>query len=199
MKTHLVSIAAVMACHIMHAQNQFSSNEFQMDIAKSELKWHGGSLFQINDHDGIVQFKKGYLKVQDGKLWGGSFEVDMNTIKTLDTGGANGELDKHLKNEDFFDVKKYPTAWLSIQKVKPIENDMYEVEANLNIKGITKPILFNAKLEEINNRWQMTTKFIIDRQRWNITYGSPDNDVMDPVRDYSISDAIKFEVKVLTD
>lgn len=197
MKTPILLVAALIACTFTKAQSIFSTNEFPIDTSKSVLKWHGSSLFQINDHDGIVQFKKGYLKVENGKLWGGSFEVDMTTI-VADDDGPNSGLANHLKNEDFFDVKKYPTAWLSIQKVRTVENGQYEIEANLSIKGIVKPVLFYATLEEVNKRWHLVTKFIIDRSRWNIVYGRNGGDITDPMKNYSISDAIKFDVTIVT-
>lgn len=197
MKTQLLVCITLLMCTYSIAQNILNTNEFPMDPSKSSLKWHGSSLFQINDHDGTVKFSKGYLKIEKGQLWGGSFEIDMTTIYANDD-GANNELAGHLKNEDFFEVKKYPTAWLSIQKVNRLDNGEFEVEANLNIKGITKPILFNAKLQQVDTKWQMTTKFIIDRTRWNIIYGSKGTEVLNPIKNYSISDAIKFEVTVMT-
>ncbi len=197
MKAHILLFTAYLALTTANAQNLLSTNEFPLDLAKSELHWYGSSLFQINEHDGKVQFKKGFLKVQDGKLWGGSFIIDMTTIKAVD-GGANDELDRHLKNEDFFDVKKYPTAWLSIQQVSQQKDGKYEIEANLNIKGITQPILFTAELQEKDHRYWLTTTFIIDRSRWNIEYGRNSGGVMDPMKNYSISDAIKFEGVVVT-
>lgn len=197
MKTHLFLLTAVLAYCITTAQSMLSTNDFPLDLSKSVLNWHGSSMFQINDHEGTVEFKKGFLKVEKGKLWGGSFEMDMATI-VADDDGANFELAKHLKNEDFFDVKKHPTAWLSIQKVRNTEDGQYEVEANMNIKGITKPVLFFAKLEEKDKRWRMTTKFVIDRSRWDIVYARNGNDITDPLKNYSISDAIKFDVTVVT-
>lgn len=196
MKTHFVLVAALLTFYLTQGQSMLSTNEFELDPIKSTLKWHGSSLFQINDHDGNVTFKKGYLKIQDGRLWGGSFEIDMTTI-TANDDGPNKGLEKHLKNADFFEVNKYPTAWLSIQKVKLGDDGNYEVEANLNIKGITKPIIFYATLVSVGTNWQLDTKFIIDRTRWNINYGTNEG-IMDPLKNYSISDAIKFEVMVVT-
>ena len=83
-------------------------------------------------------------------------------------------------------------------KGKKVGNGEFDVEANLNIKGITKPVLFGAKLQRMDTKWQMTTKFIIDRTRWNINYGSKGSDVFDPIKNYSISDAIRFDVTVMT-
>lgn len=197
MKTKILIFTAFFTLTFSNAQDLFPTNQYNLNTSKSVLSWYGNSLFQFNEHHGTVQFKKGYLKIQDGKLWGGSFEVDMTTITAKD-GGANSELDKHLKNEDFFDVKKFPTAWLSIQKVKHIDNGKYEIEANLNIKGITKPVLFGAELLPEGTTWKFTAKLIIDRTRWEINYGSNEG-VMDPLRNYSISDAIKFDVMIITD
>ncbi|MEO6346723.1 MAG: YceI family protein [Aquaticitalea sp.] len=197
MKPHFFFLAAFLASIIIQAQSIFRTNEFQINTYKSELKWHGSSVFQFNDHDGNVQFKKGFIRVEKDQLWGGYFEVDMNSLVALDDGAQN-ELRRHLKSDDFFDVKRFPNAWLSIQKVTAQEGGGYEVEADLNIKGITKPVLFDAQLERVGTNWQLTSKFKIDRTRWNIVYGSKGNEVIDPIKNYSISDAIGFEVNIIT-
>ena len=100
---------------------------------------------------------------------------------------AKQNLEDHLKDPDFFDVQKYPTAKLVITKVEyPIPTSL-RIEANLTIKGITKSINFNATADY--EKKQLTTKFKIDRRRWNVNYNSK-------LRDGAISDAIGFEVQL---
>ena len=66
------------------------------------------------------------------------------------------------------------------------------MDANLTIKGIEKPILFDAKLNTDNTK--LTAKFKIDRTDWDIIYGTKGKV---KVKDYAISDAIEFEVIII--
>ncbi|NHW59582.1 YceI family protein, partial [Escherichia coli] len=64
----------------------------------------------------------------------------------------SAKLDGHLKNEDFFEVEKFPTSSFEITKVTEAAEGDYNtlLDGNLTIKGITKPVQFkaNIKVEE---------------------------------------------------
>ena len=109
----------------------------------------------------------------------------------MDNEKANQSLTDHLKNEDFFNVNQYPTAKLSITKTKYHNDTQLKVYANLTIKGVTKPISFQAEIDY--EKKLMTTKFKIDRTLWNIIYGSKSN-TSEKAKNSIISDAIGFEV-----
>ncbi len=166
----------------VHAQE-----ELKINISKSALKWSGDYTFYFGGHIGIIQFKQGHFIKTNGKITGGEFIIDMNSITGTDNGkiDTNSGLIKHLKDPDFFDVKKHPQSKLVMTKVKYHDPTKMRIEANLTIKGITKPVNFQA---EVNfEKKQMTTKFKIDRTRWGINYNSK-------VKDNAISEAIGFEV-----
>ncbi len=122
-------------------------------------------------------------------LIGGEFIIDMNSMSNTDIKEKRGKdsLVQHLKEPDFFDVKKYPLAKLAITSVEYFEDKTMRFNANLTIKGITKPIRFNAtpNYEEKS----LTTRFKIDRKKWNINYKSK-------FKDSAISDGIGFEVSL---
>jgi polyisoprenoid-binding protein YceI len=53
------------------------------------------------------------LAMKGNKLAGGTFTVDMTSLTATDLQGEyQGKLNGHLKSEDFFELKKYPTATL---------------------------------------------------------------------------------------
>lgn len=117
----------------------------------------------------------------------------MHTI--INTDGKYSEmLVGHLKNEDFFDVEKYPIAQLEILSVKYLNNTEIETHANLTIKGITNKINFNSVLEDSRDSFIMKSSFIIDRTKWGVNYES--KSILDGLKDDAISDAIEFEVIV---
>lgn len=69
------------------------------------------------------------------------------SLATVETGIP--ELNKHLKGELFFDVAKYPTATFVSDKVMLGKNDTAKVNGTFTLRGITKPITLNVKLNKV--------------------------------------------------
>ncbi|WP_298515046.1 YceI family protein [uncultured Kordia sp.] len=182
MKKLLVYIAFLAVTQI-YAQEQLPIN-----TSKSEIKWSCDYSFYFNGHYGYVNFQEGYFIKTGTVITGGRFIIDLNTIMATDMEAeGNKNLTAHLKDPDFFDVKKYPKASLVITKITYHDPTHFEAEANLTIKGIIKPVKFQAALNFEEKT--MTTKFKIDRTRWGINYNST-------IKDSAISDAIGFEVQL---
>ena len=163
-----------------------AQEKLNINITKSSLKWIGEYTFYFGGHDGFINFKEGYFIKTKDVLTGGEFIIDMNSISNRDikTKKGNESLVMHLKDSDFFDVKKYPLAKIVITSVEYFEDKSMRIHANLTIKGITKPIRFNATPNYQEK--SLTAKFKIDRRAWNVNYKSK-------FKDSAISDAIMKE------
>lgn len=170
-----------------------AQKRFHVDTTNSIIKWTGSNLFKFNKHFGTVKFEKGNLVLKKDSIIGGDFEIDMNTIRNTD-GKYNEMLVGHLKNEDFFDVEKYPKSRLEILKITYKDHSNLDIEARLTIKGITQPINYSSTLDQSGEQLIMKSQFIIDRTRWNVNYES--KSLLDGLKDDIISDAIAFEVTV---
>src|SRR6188768_3785183 len=64
-----------------------------------------------------------------------SARVDMTSIFT-----NNEQRDAHLLNSDFFEVEQYPEMLFQSASVKAMDDDNYELNGDLTIRGITKPV-----------------------------------------------------------
>lgn len=182
MKKTLIYIAFLAITQIQ-AQEQLPIN-----TSKSEIKWSCDYSFYFNGHYGFVNFQEGYFIKTDDKISGGNFSIDLNTIQATDMEPkGNKSLTEHLKDPDFFDVKRFPKATLVITSVAYEDATHFRATADMTIKGITKPVKFRADLNFETKT--MTTKFKIDRTRWGINYNSV-------IKDSAISDAVGFEVKL---
>lgn len=58
------------------------------------------------------------------------------------------KLNEHLAGSDFFDAAKFPTATFKSTKVVPTGKDTLKVSGDLTIKGITKPVVLEVKLNK---------------------------------------------------
>lgn len=140
----------------------------KVDVTKSTIKWVGKKVG--GQHDGTVKLQDGALVFKAGKLTGGSFTVDMNSIEVTDLQAGKGKekLEGHLKHEDFFGVDKYPTATLVFKTIAAKKNNVYTVTADLTIKGKTNPVTFDMTV----NGNAATTDFKINRAKYDVKYGS---------------------------
>lgn len=162
----------------------------------STIKWTGSK--SSESHEGTVNIKKGILNLNHGILVGGQISFDMNSIRTTDMSDRlNKKLDNHLKNEDFFNVDKFPEAILKIRKAVKGEGKMYKIVADLTIKDIKRPISFLAEVEINEANFVASAKLNIDRTKWDIKYKS--GSLFKDLGDKAILDEIKFEIFLVSD
>ncbi|MEZ4873120.1 MAG: YceI family protein [Bdellovibrionales bacterium] len=123
--------------------------------------------------------------IENGK---GIIVADMNSI---DETTLNGEMKSkfltHIKSADFFEVKKYPTAQLAIEK---LENG--HLYGKLTIKGKTQDVTIPYKKSA--NTYSGTLSF--DRTKFGIIYGS--GNFFKNLGDKVIADTITLNFKVVT-
>lgn len=68
-----------------------------------------------------------------------NFTVDVASINTNNEG-----RDRHLKNDDFFNVEKFPEMKFESTSMKKTGDNKYELTGNLTIRDITKPVKFDV-------------------------------------------------------
>lgn len=180
-------IIITIICCICLSLTSNAQEKLNINITKSSIKWIGEYTFYFGGHDGFIKFTKGHFIKTEDVITGGEFIIDMNSITNTDikTKKGNESLVSHLKEPDFFDVKKHPLAKLIITNVEYFKDESMRIHANLTLKGITKPIQFNATPNYQEK--SLTTRFKIDRREWNVSYKSK-------IKNSAISDAIGFEV-----
>lgn len=169
--------------------------ENNVDLTASLLNWKGSK--PTGSHNGTVALKESTLKVEDGKLTGGEFIVDMTSIKCLDLKDPKkaAGLVGHLSSGDFFDVAKYPTAKFVIASVKEVDGKL-EVTGNLTVKETTQGITIPASLTEEGGVFTFKSEaFNIDRTEFGIEYNS--GKLANTIKDKLINDMVEmsFEVK----
>src|SRR5580765_2967251 len=120
------------------------NKNFKIKAAQSNIDWMGRKV--TGAHYGTIDIKEGTFIVNDGKLTGGKFIVDTTSIKILDVTdpATNTQFAAHLASDDFFASERYPEALFVITSAEADENNTYNVNGDLTIKGITHSIVFTA-------------------------------------------------------
>jgi polyisoprenoid-binding protein YceI len=163
-----------------------------IDTKESVVTWKGSSV--EGAHTGYVYISKGELMIENGQLMGGTVEVDMSTIEGDDHRSDNN-LIKHLKDADFFDVKKFPFSTIAITGAAAVNEENKNITGNLTIKGITHPVTFPAKMEIKDGVVKADGKLVIDRTEWDVRYNS--GKFYANLADKTISDSIEFNIKIV--
>jgi len=138
----------------------------------SSVKWLGKKIG--GQHEGNVKVKGGTLAFDGKELKTGTVEVDMTSITNTDLTDAeyNKKIVDHLKSDDFFSTEKNKTAILNIKSVLPAKGGLVNVVGDLTIKGITKPVIFDAKVTEGKGIVTATADVVFDRTDYDIKYKS---------------------------
>ncbi|AYO58170.1 polyisoprenoid-binding protein [Chryseobacterium sp. 6424] len=156
-------------------------NVYELDTLNSRVEWKGFKVIKSDNmsHFGTIKFESGEVTVKEGKLESGKFVADMNSINSIDLKGDAEQHDKlvgHLKDDDFFGVAKFPTSSFEITKVTPNQGGDYNtlIDGNLTIKGITKPVSFNANVSLNNGEVNIATEpKDIDREDFGVKFQMP--------------------------
>ncbi len=168
---------------------------YNVDTAASSIVWTGYKV--TGKHTGTVKIKNGNLAWADGKLTGGSFEIDMTSITDTDLEGEwAAKLVGHLKSEDFFGVDKFPSSKFVITKAIPQDTKgNYKIIGNLTIKETTKEEKFFANVSESGDKVTATGKMTIDRSNYNVRYGS--GSFFDGLGDKTIYDEFDLQISLV--
>lgn len=148
--------------------SSFSIFSQTKEDAKVELK------FSIDTRFGLGKgiFKKASLMVKDRKARTGIVEID---VASIDTGIAR--RDNHLRDEEFFDVQKFPKAEFEILNVEEFGQDVVKGTGKLTLKGITKEYQFQATITRTVDSEKYSGSIKINRTDFGITYQSVVNPI----------------------
>ena len=119
-------------------------------------------------HNGSFALKSGAISVDNGKLTGGKFVIDLTTVKA----DAGEKLEGHLKSPDFFDVAKFAEATYEITAVNYTSATTADIIGNLSLKGVSVPVKFSTVIRNIDDKkFFAQANFTIDRTLWALNYG----------------------------
>lgn len=184
----LTSFILLFSIALLSAQTTYKLNR-----ENSILNWEGTKVTG-SGHNGTLSISEGTLVYENEKIVSGTFTLDMNGIVVLDT--KSKRFLKHLKNKDFFEVKKYPTATYKITDSE-IKGDKTLIKGQLTLKGITKNVDFLATITNNDNTLSLKSDdFTIDRTLWGIKYKS--GKFFDNLKNRMINDDIKISVILST-
>lgn len=166
------------------------TNTLDVDVTNSTITWKGYK--PTGSHNGTIMLQSGNLEMDGVNLVGGTFTVNMASIKDAD---GSAKLEGHLKSADFFEVETFTTSVFKITEVE-LEAGKAQITGNMTIKGITKEISFSAEISETDDKVSLVSEtFQINRADFNIKYKS--KTFFNDLKDKFVNDDFDLQVSLV--
>jgi len=149
-----------------------------VDVAKSTISFVGSKV--TKSHDGGFEVFDGKLFVQDGAPTGTVFTIDVGSVWT-----DSNKLTKHLKDEDFFHVEKYPEASFTSTAIRVMTHQgdaamlKVQVQGMLDLRGTQKELTFPATIGVGETQSTLEAEFSLNRKDWGIVYAGKADDLIE--------------------
>jgi len=146
---------------------------FQVDKSHSEVTFQVRHLItkvrgRFTDFGGTIEFDS--EQPSNSKV---NFVIQAASIDT-----AEPNRDVHLRSEDFFAAETYPTLTFTSTKITPRGSDIYDVEGDLTIRGVTKRVVLpvthlgTAKDPWGNEKIAFEGEVIINRKDYGLNWNA---------------------------
>ncbi len=154
------------------------SGIFTVDTETSIVRWTGRNLF--NHHRGTLKLSGGQLTVEEGTLKSSHFTLDMDSIvcEDLTDTAYNALLIRHLRDDDFFAVDRFPSAEFVADRADPLPipspgTPNYILPGELTLRGVKLPLSFPAVIAAADaDHLTGQAQFEFDRTQFGANYGS---------------------------
>jgi polyisoprenoid-binding protein YceI len=166
-------------------------------VTEGIINWSGKKA--IGDmHYGTINVEGGELIVSNGQLQSGTVTIDMNSVAVndLNDAGERKDLESHLKESDFFDVRKYPKATFKFSEVLPSTLPAFNavIAGELTLKGKTNGVNVPVKLTVSDDELVAeSAAFPIIRTQWGINFRSG---ILGTAKDKLIEDGVPITMKL---
>lgn len=158
---------------------------YKVNVAKSKLEWKSTKV--TGEHYGEVKIQSGNVVIENGKITGGEFIINMKGITVTDTDDKEKQKDivDDISGKTFFNVAAFSTAKFVIKNY--VDGFLM---GDLTIKGNTVPIKFKTQFKLVGNLFvAKTTPFNIDRRKWKLKLSNW-------VKESAVDNELEFSVYV---
>lgn len=117
--------------------------------------------------------------------------ANARAVVTVDVGSfrtGDGQRDQIAASQEFLGAAAAPQARYEAKAFEPLGGDRYQVEAELSLKGVTKPIAHPATITITGEEAHATGEMTLTRTEWGVG-----------ARQFPRGDQVGLEVKVRFD
>jgi polyisoprenoid-binding protein YceI len=143
-----------------------AAGSWELDREHSSVAFRSTSLW------GLVPVKGRFTGLSGGGTVGadgvvnGELVIDATSVTT-----GKEKRDTHLRSDDFFKTAQHPQIVFKASAITPESGDRVRVSGVLTIAHVSRPLVFDARLEEADNdRATFSAHVDIDRAAWDVTF-----------------------------
>jgi polyisoprenoid-binding protein YceI len=98
------------------------------------------------------------------------------TVQTASVYTNEEQRDNHLRSEDFFHAEAHPELSFESTAIRQVDDDAFEIEGELTMRGIIRPITLRAEVQGIesdpwgNERVGLEVTGRLNRGDWGMTF-----------------------------
>jgi polyisoprenoid-binding protein YceI len=149
--------------------------------------------YGLDSNHGYITFSYSHLGFSNPHVAFKSFTVDLNLDNenpensmvnvTIDATSLDSRVDVfngHLNGSNFFDTANHPTITFTSTAIEMTGEDTMNVQGDLTIKGVSKPVTLMAKINQAGNHPMRKTPWIgveaetkVSRSDWGLTRAVP--------------------------
>jgi polyisoprenoid-binding protein YceI len=107
---------------------------------------HSSVEFQVK-HLGIATVKGQFTEFEGTLEVGPENTVAYGTVQVASVNTREPQRDEHLRSPDFFDAARYPEIAFRSTALRPLDEDTFEIDGDISIHGVTRPLTLKAVLE----------------------------------------------------
>jgi polyisoprenoid-binding protein YceI len=109
-------------------------------------KVHSSVEFQVK-HLGIATVKGQFTEFEGTLEVGPEDTVASGTVQVASVNTREPARDEHLRSADFFDAEQNPVIAFRSTAINPVDEDTFEIDGDISIHGVTRPLTLKATLE----------------------------------------------------
>lgn len=115
--------------------------------------------------DGSFKGFQGTVDFNPDDLATSKIDVSVDA-KTVDT--DNGTRDNHLREDEYFGVKKHPKISMKSTSISKVSEGKYKATFDLTLKGKTKAVSFPFSYTKTSTGYKLSGSFGIDRRDYGV-------------------------------
>ena len=134
----------------------------------TNITWQGKAAYNSYAPEGSLTILSASLTESEDSITELNVVIDMRTLEQ-----ENTRLRDHLRDEDFFDVQRFPVASFTLTSPASVSDSVVLLSGNMTIKGETRTEEIKATLTTHPDGLLLTFEHSMDRTLYGVNFNSP--------------------------